>query len=56
MLTGLVILYVNVYYTDPNIMQKETPWNWILKVLKCENEIYQRIERKENMRKIGSFV
>ena len=28
----------------------------ILKVLKCKNEIYQKIELKEKMRKMGSFV
>ena len=27
--------------------EEETPWNRILKVLKCRNEIYQRTEFKE---------
>ena len=31
-------------------MEREAPWNWILKVLKFKNEPYQRIESKdENM-------
>ena len=38
------LLNVNVYCTDQIIMQKGTLWNWILKVLKYKNEIYQRIE------------
>ena len=29
----------------------ETPWNWILKALKCRNEIYLRIQLKEQMGK-----
>ena len=30
-----------------------TRWDWNFKFLKCKNEIYQRIELKEKMRKIG---
>ena len=41
--------YVNVYFTDQNIMQR----NRILKVLKCKNKIYEQIELKDEMRKNG---
>ena len=34
-------------------MQRGDPWNWSLKILKSKNEIYQRIELKEWMKKIG---
>ena len=36
-------------------MHVGTSWNLILKVLKCRNEIYQRLELKE-MQKMESFV
>ena len=57
MLTGLKVssLHVNVYFTDENIIQNEDPMELNFKVLKCKNEIYQRIELEEQMRKMGSF-
>ena len=30
-----------------------TPWDWNFNFLNCKNEIYQRIELKEYMRKMG---
>ena len=41
--------YVNVYFTDNNIMQRSR----ILKVLKCKNKIYERIGLKDEVRKNG---
>ena len=36
-------LSLSVYITVQNIMQRElTPWNWILKVLKFQNEMYKQ--------------
>ena len=31
-------------FTNQNIIQRSTPWKWILEILKCKNEIYQRME------------
>ena len=31
------------------------PWNWILKVFKSRNKIYQQMKLKVQMRKMGSF-
>ena len=58
MLTGLKLsslTYKCVNFTGHNITEKEvwTLWNWILKVLKWRNEIYQRIELKEKTEKSG---
>ena len=46
MLTDLKVssLTCKCVFTNQNLMQKGDPWNWILKVLKYRNEVYQRIE------------
>ena len=45
-----------ILQTRQNIMQRRTLWNWILNVLKYKNEIYEQIELKEWMRKLGLLV
>ena len=60
MLTGLTVSYLSCkcafYRSDHNAKGGGgTPWSSILKFLKWENEIYQRIELKENMKKMRSF-
>ena len=49
MLAGFKVLSLtkNVYFADQNIKKIEDPWNGILKLLECKNEINQQIELKE---------
>ena len=52
MLTGLKELSLACKFYRPEHNAEEvggraTLWNWILKILKCKNEIFQRIELKE---------
>ena len=39
--------HVTVYVTHQKLIQRGTQWNWIWKVLKCKNKMYQWIELKE---------
>ena len=55
-LTGLKVSskwHVNVYFTYQNIMQRGTSRKWLLKVLKCKDEMYQPIETNKQMQKNG---
>ena len=48
MLTGLKVSSLackRIFYKSENA--KGRPWNWILKVFKCKNEIYKQIELQE---------
>ena len=42
-----------MYFTDQDIVQRGDSWNWILKVLRCKNEICQWLELKECMGKMN---
>ena len=42
-----------MYFTDQTITQGGDLIELNFEVLKCRNEIYQRIEHKEYMRKMG---
>ena len=58
-LTGLKVWSLAckcVFYRAEHAKRRGIPWNWILKDLKCRNEIYQWIELKQKMKKIWSFV
>ena len=59
-LTGLKVSSLTCkclfYRPEHNAKGGGTPWKWTLKALKCRNETYQRIEFKEKMEKMGSFV
>ena len=55
MLTGLQVpsMACKCVFYGPDIMQRVDPMELILKEVKCKNEIYQRIELKEQMKKWG---
>ena len=46
----------NVYFDRPELTGKWGPHGTEIKFLKLKTEIYQSIELKEYMKKVGSFV
>ena len=47
---------LKVFFTGQNIMQKEKPKGRNFEGLESKNELYERIELKVQMKKMGSFV